>query len=48
MGRSSSELVIGDVVEPVGLGVVAVGFEIYAVGFLFVGHGVRLRRFKDY
>ena len=41
MGRSSSELVIGDVVEPVGLGVVAVSFEIYAVGFLsFVGNGV--------
>ena len=34
MGRSPSELVIGDVVEPVGLGVIAVGFEVYAVGFL--------------
>ena len=40
MRRSSSELVIGDMVEPVGLRVVAVGFEIYAVGFLFVGHGI--------
>ena len=34
MGRSPSELVIGYMIEPVGLWVVAVGFEIYAVGFL--------------
>ena len=32
--RSSPELVIRYVIEPVGLRVVAVGFEIYAVGFL--------------
>ena len=36
--RRSSELIIGHVVEPVGLWVVAVGFEVYAVGFLLFGH----------
>ena len=49
MGRSSPEPVVRYMIEPVGLRVVAVGFEIYAVGFLsFVGHGIRLCRLKRY
>lgn len=48
MRRSSPEPVIRYMIEPVGLRVVAVGFEIYAVWFLFVGRGIRLCRLKRY
>ena len=37
MRSSSPELVIGNMIEPVGLRVVTVGFEIYTVGFLSFG-----------
>lgn len=44
--RSSSELVIRYVVEPVGLRIIAIGFEIYAVGFLLLFEGL-VRRLEE-